>query len=421
MAAHRSIRLAAFLSFTVFMPVTASMAAQTPAPDWPQWRGPSRDGSIPAAQVPAAWPESYAPAWRVDIGEGFSSPIIAAGRVFVHSRRDPQEIVTAIDVASGKVIWQQQYAAGYQKNQYAVKMAKGPNATPLAAGGRVFTLGATGMLVAWDAATGKEIWRQDYSKQIDFSKLFCGTSASPLLAQGRLIVQIGSDVHGGRVLALDPATGATAWEWKGAGPGYASPLVATIGGVAQIVTLTNSSIVGLDAAKGAPLWSAPFTDEWHENIVTPIWTGTHLIVSGTRQGTQAYTVARTGAAWSATRVWQATASSMYMSTPVVADGAIYGLSDKRRGHFVALDVATGAVRWTTEGREGEYASVLLTPKHVIFLTNANRFIVARRGAASFDVEKTYTVGQAETWSVPVVLGRDLVLRDATGVSRLSGR
>ena len=182
-------------------------SAQTPAADWPQWRGPARDGSIPAAQVPAAWPESYAPAWRVDVGEGFSSPVIAAGRVFVHSRRDPQEIVTAIDVASGKVIWQQQYAAGYQKNQYAVKMAKGPNATPLAAGGRVFTLGATGMLVAWDAATGKEIWRQDYSKQIDFSKLFCGTSASPLLAQGRLIVQIGSDVHGGRVLALDPGDG----------------------------------------------------------------------------------------------------------------------------------------------------------------------------------------------------------------------
>ena len=109
-----------------------------------------------------------------------------------------------------------------------------------------------------------------------------------------------------------------------------------------------------------------------------------------------------------------------MSTPVVADGVIYGLSDKRRGHFVALDVATGAVRWTTEGREGEYASVLLAPKHVIFLTNANRLIVARRGAASFDVEKTYTVGQAETWTVPVLLGRDLVLRDATGVSRLSG-
>jgi outer membrane protein assembly factor BamB len=395
-------------------------SAQTPG-DWPQWRGPSRDGSIPAAQVPAAWPESYAPAWRVDVGEGFSSPVLAGGRVFVHSRRDPQEIVTAIDLAGGKVIWQQQYSAGYQKNQYAVKMAKGPNATPLVAGGRLFTLGATGVLVAWDAASGKELWRHDYSKQVDFSKLFCGTSASPLLAQGRVVVQIGSDIHGGRVVALDPATGGTVWEWKGAGPGYASPMLATVSGVAQIVTLTESSIVGLDAASGAQLWTAPFTDEWHENIVTPIWTGTHLIVSGTRQGTQAYTLGRSGATWTAMRVWQAPASSMYMSTPVVADGVIYGLSDKRRGHFVALDVATGAVRWTTEGREGEHASVLLAPKHLIILTNANRLVVARRGTASFEAEKTYTVGQAETWSVPVLLGRDLLLRDATGISRLTGK
>jgi outer membrane protein assembly factor BamB len=112
---------------------------------------------------------------------------------------------------------------------------------------------------------------------------------------------------------------------------------------------------------------------------------------------------------------------MYMSTPVVADGVIYGLSDKRRGHFVALDVATGAVRWTTEGREGEHASVLLAPKHLIILTNANRLVVARRGTASFEAEKTYTVGQAETWSVPVLLGRDLLLRDATGISRLTGK
>jgi outer membrane protein assembly factor BamB len=398
--------------------------AQTPAgPDWPQWRGPSRDGVVAAAQAPTAWPASLATSWRADVGEGFSSPVVAAGRVFVHSRRDPQEIVTALDLASGRVLWRHEYAAAYQKNQYAAKMAKGPNATPLVAGGRVFTIGATGILTAWDAASGKRLWGQDYSSQVDFSKLFCGTAASPLLANGRLIVQVGSDVHGGRVLALDPATGATVWSWRswtGPGPGYASPILATIGGVAQIVTLTNSSIVAMDAAQGAQLWTSPFPDEWHENIVTPIWTGTHLIVSGTRQGTQAYTIARAGGAWTVTRVWQAPASSMYMSSPVVADGVVYGLSDKRRGHFVALDVATGAVRWSTEGREGEHASVLLTPAHVIFLTNANRLIVARRSASAFSVEHQYTVGQAETWAVPVLVGRDLVIRDAAGVMRLAG-
>ena len=94
-------------------------------------------------------------------------------------------------------------------------MAKGPNATPLVTGGRVFTLGATGILTAWDAASGKKLWEQNYTKQVDFSKLFCGTAASPILAHGLVVVQVGSDIHGGRILALDPATGTAKWEWKG--------------------------------------------------------------------------------------------------------------------------------------------------------------------------------------------------------------
>ena len=411
-------------SRTARLPVTMAALLWSQAAlaqEWPQWRGPARDGSVTAAQVPTAWPDVYQAAWRVDIGEGFASPVISGGRVFVHGRKDPAEIVTALDLASGKVVWQQQYDAAYQKNQYASKMAKGPNATPLVAAGRLFTLGATGVLMAWDAASGKRLWSHDYSKQVDFSKLFCGTSASPLMANGMLVIQVGSDVHGGRILALDPATGATKWEWKGAGPGYASPVMATIASVPQVITLTNSSIVGINATTGAELWSSPFADDWHENIVTPIWTGTHLIVSGIRQGTQAYTIARAGTSWNVARVWQVPASSMYMSTPVVADGVIYGLSDKRRGHFVALDVATGAVKWSTEGREGEHASVLLAPKHVIFLTNANTLVVARRNAAAFEVEKKYTVGTAQTWSIPILLGRDIVVRDATAVMKLAGK
>ena len=194
--------------------------------------------------------------------------------------------------------------AAQDKNQYAVKMGKGPNATPLATGGRVFTLGSTGMLNAWEAASGKPLWQKDFSKTVDFSKLFCGTSASPLLSAGSIVVQVGSDVRGGSVMALDPATGATRWEWKGDGPGYASPVAITVGTSNQIVTMTNRSILGLDAQQGTPLWTAPFPDEWHENIVTPVWTGSHLIVSGIRQGTQAWRLEQSGGAWRAVQAWR---------------------------------------------------------------------------------------------------------------------
>src|SRR5688572_26653506 len=111
------------------------------AQDWTQWRGPARDGMIPAAVVPKTWPNTVMRGWSIEVGEGFSSPVVSNGRVFVHSRRDPQEVVTAIDLATGKVAWQQRYVSEFKKNQYATQMAKGPNSTPIVVGSRLITLG----------------------------------------------------------------------------------------------------------------------------------------------------------------------------------------------------------------------------------------------------------------------------------------
>jgi outer membrane protein assembly factor BamB len=396
-------------------------SAQAPsAQDWAQWRGPSRNAVLPAASVPASWPASFAEAWRVEVGEGYSSPVLAGGRLYVHSRVDPQEVVTAVDAASGAVIWQQRYDAAFTKNQYAVRMAKGPNATPLVGGGRVFTLGVTGLLTAWDAASGAHLWRKDYTAQVDTSKLFCGTSASPLLAGGLLVVQVGSDVHGGRIAGLEPASGETKWEWKGPGPGYASPMLIDVAGTPHIVTMTNSSVVGVDARNGSELWSIAFPDDWHENIVTPVWTGSTLIVSGVRQGTQAYRLAQVAGAWRATALWKNADVTMYMSAPVFGDGVIYGLGSKRKGHFVALDAATGAVKWTTEGREGDHASVLLSPAHVLFLTSTGDLVVANRNPDAFELVKKYDLANSETWAVPILLGREIVLREAAHLVKLTG-
>jgi outer membrane protein assembly factor BamB len=390
------------------------------AQEWTQWRGPGRDGFVSEKSAPAAWPEQLQRIWRVEIGEGYSSPVVAGGRVFVHGRRDPEEIVAAINLADGKVIWEKKYQAAFKKNQYAVEMAKGPNSTPLVIGNRLFTLGVTGVLTAWDTASGSQLWTKDFSPSIDTSKLFCGTAASPLAVNERLVVQVGSDIHGGKILGLDPATGATQWEWSGLGPGYASPVVIEVARQSQIVTLTEGSIVGIDAKNGKELWSMPFPDEWHENIATPLWTGTHLIVSGTRQGTHAYTLAEKGGKWQATETWKNPDVAMYMSSPVFGDGLIYAHSSKKKGQFVALDAKTGTVRWATEGREGEHASLLLTPRHVVFLTNGADLIVAKRGTPAFAVERRYEVAESATWSMPVLLGTNILVRDATGLMLLTG-
>jgi outer membrane protein assembly factor BamB len=406
---------AVVFSATLLLCLVQSAAGQ----DWTQWRGPTRDGLVPASAVPAAWPESFRRLWRVETGEGYSSPVVSRGRVFIHSRLDPEEVVKAIDLSNGEIVWQQKYPAPFQKNQYAVNMAKGPNATPLVIGDRLFTLGVTGVLIGWDAAKGKQLWIKDFSKTVDTSKLFCGTAASPLATGGVLVVQVGSDVHGGQILALDPATGAQKWEWRGTGPGYASPITVDIGNKQQIVTLTDSSIVGIDAKSGSELWSIPFPDEWHENIVTPLWTGSHLIISGTRQGTHAYSLEQANSKWTATEVWKNPDVAMYMSSPVFGDGLIYGHSSKRKGQMVALDAKTGAVRWITEGRDGDHSSIVLTPSHVVYLTNGGDLIVARRATQKLEIDRRYDVADAATWSMPVLLGGDMLVRDATGVSRLT--
>jgi outer membrane protein assembly factor BamB len=340
----------------------------------------------------------------------------------VHSRRDPQEVVTALSADDGSVEWRREYPAAFAKNQYANAMAKGPNATPLVADGRLFTFGVSGIFVAWEAASGRELWRKDFSALVDSTRLFCGTAASPVLAHGLVVVQVGSDVHGGRILGLDPATGETRWTWKGPGPGYASPFVVDVRGSSQLITMTNESIIGLDARTGVALWSAPFADEWHENIVTPVWTGSRLIASGTRQGTRAFSLDRTDSGWKVTEAWQNTEVAMYMSTPVLADGALIGLSARRKGQFVALDVETGALRWASEGRDADHASVLLTSAHIVYLTSTGDLLLVKRNGSEFATDRRYgDLASRPTYAVPVVLGDDLLIRDTTHVTRLGGR
>jgi outer membrane protein assembly factor BamB len=143
-------------------------------------------------------------------------------------------------------------------------------------------------------------------------------------------------------------------------------------------------------------------------------------VSGTRQGTHAYTLAQTSGKWQATEAWKNPDVAMYMSSPVFGDGLVYAHSAKRKGQFVALDAKTGAVRWSTEGREGEHASLLLTPRHVVFLTNGADLIVVKRNAPAFTVERRYEVAESSTWSMPVLLGSNILVRDATGLMLLTG-
>ena len=403
------ILAAALLGVTVGQPIGAA------GERWPQWRGPSRSGVLTADEAPAAWPATLKKGWSTTVGEGYSSPIAEANRVFVHARRDPDETVSAIDLLTGAVAWTRTYAAPTEKNPYAKTMAKGPYSTPLLANGRLYTLGTTAILSAWDATTGGLIWRRDFSARIDTSKLFCGTAMSPLLTRHGLVVQVGDD-RAGTIMTLDPATGKDKWTTPIAGPGYASPIEINVAATPQIVTLTTKSVVGLASASGTLLWEFPFNDEWNENIVTPIPTADGIIVSGVRQGTRRLVLAKSGQTLTVKEAWHTPDVAMYMSSPVLVGGTLFGHSMKRKGQFVAVDPKDGSIRWSTEGRNAPSAAVVAAGGHLVYLTTEGQMIVAPLDAAAFNEQRRYTVADSTTYAHPIVLRDRIVVRDQAALT-----
>jgi outer membrane protein assembly factor BamB len=386
------------------------------AAQWPQWRGPNRDGIALAALPGAAgWPDTLPLRWTQPVGEGYSSPIVEGSRVFVHSRQDPEEIVTAYDLESGKLVWTATYPAAFNKNQYATRMAKGPFSTPLAARGRLYTLGVTAVLSSFDAATGALKWRKDFSKEIDTSRLFTGTAMSPIIQGGLLIVHVGDDSEGA-FRAYDPISGAERWALPGHGPGYASPVLLNIAGTQQIATMTDKAVVGVEVATGKLLWSIPFPDEWNENIVTPVLADGVLVISGTRKGTFGYRIENNDGAWKVRPAWHNADLPMYMSSPVADGPYVFGFSVRRKGQLFCLDARTGTATWTTEGRGGQNASLASVGSYVLALTTDGDLIVMRRDPARFDEVKRYKVSDTPVWA-HLALARDaLVVRNTNSIA-----
>lgn len=227
------------LRFTLLLIAASALLSA----EWPQWRGPARDGALASFHAPQTWPEKLTQKWKVPIGIGHSSPIFAAGRIYVLSRRDGRETVSAVNPEDGKILWSESYAAPYQVNPAAARHGDGPKSTPVFDNGRLFTLGISGVLSSYDAASGKLRWRKEFSKQFAQTSPLFGTAMSPVVDRGLLIAGVGGN-DSGALAAFDAGSGDLRWMWKQDGPGYASPIVVELGGVRQVVTQTQQNIVG---------------------------------------------------------------------------------------------------------------------------------------------------------------------------------
>ena len=393
-----------------FILISAVAQAQTVTLGWPQWRGRQRDGTV-TTPMPAKWPDKLTKAWEITVGEGHSSPVVWGARVVViHSREGDKEITRAVNLQTGKEIWRNELAAPYTPNPAARAHGPGPKSTPTISGNRVFTFGITGVLSALDLNSGKVLWRTPAPP----SPAEYGTAMSPLVvdagAGGVVIAHMGGK-NKGALTAFDVATGKPRWEWTGDGPAYSSPVVAVVGSTRHVITHTQKFLVSVNAADGKLLWQLPFTTAYDQTSVTPIVRGDLVVYSGLGNGVTAVRITKKGTQWAATPVWKNDEFSMFMSSPVISGTTLYGLANRNRGQFFAMDLATGKTLWVTQGRDGDNASIM-TGSGLLFLsTTGGEFIVARANPAKFEEVRRYTVAESAMWAHPAIAPRVILVKD----------
>jgi len=389
------------------------------AADWPQWRGPNRDGNVKNAFVPETWPKALKEEWKVTVGLGHASPVESNGRIYVFARQGDDEVLLCLDSTTGKEIWRSSQAISYQMHPAAMGHGKGPKSTPVVSNATVYTFGISGVLSAHDAGTGKLKWRREFSKEYPKTSPLFGTAMSPLVDNGLLIAHVGGHDKGA-LTAFDAETGAVKWSNDADGPAYASPIIVTLAGVRQVVTFMQKDLVGVDFSTGKLLWKLPSKTQYDENCNTVVAYKDLLIFSREEQGLSAFRLVKQGAEIVPQQVWNNKEAELYLSTPVLQGNLLFGMTARQKGQFFAIDADTGKTSWLSPGRMGENAAILnLGGKALLFLTNDANLIVQPLDAKAYSPLAQYTVAASPTWAHPLVLGRRILIKDETTLISLA--
>jgi outer membrane protein assembly factor BamB len=400
----------ATLLLTSLLLSSAETGAQQAPTSWNQWRGPARDGVGDARTLPATLPEQLTEVWRVSVGEGYSGPLVVDGTVYQFSREEGREILRALSLADGSEIWGESYDAPFTVESAARSHGAGPKSTPVYADGRLFTLGISGVLSAVNAADGGVIWRHAFAGDFPETSPLWGASMSPIVIGDRVFAHVGGD-EDGAMTAFDVATGAVVWANDEFTPGYASPIHVRIAGTDVLVTLSNEHIIAVGVADGSMLWSMPFATSAWQNAVTPLAAGEQLILSGLDMDVFSLSVAPSNGGWAATESWRNNQQPLYMSSPVLAGNRVFGMTHKRRGQFVCLDIATGEPIWTSRGREGENATFVVLGDRVALLTDEGRLVIIDATADAYEPLVEYEVADTPTWTHPAFTPRGVLIKD----------
>lgn len=376
--------------------------------DWPQWRGPERDAVALAFSVPSTWPETLQHGWSVDVGLGYATPVLVGGRVYTFTRQDSDEVLTALDAATGEMAWRTAYAATFDMNPATARHRAGPKSTPTYADGRLFVHGMNGNVTAFDAATGRQLWNVPGTGVVPLFH----TSMSPVVDGDQVIVHVGGH-NNGALTAFEVATGAVRWSWDGDGPAYGSPMIFEFGGIRQVVVFSQEHFVGVSLETGALLWSRPFTTSATTTSQTPILYKDMVIQSGRGNGVTAFRVSQEPTGWSTEDVWSTEEVSLHMANGVVNDDVLFGLSHLNSGQYFGLDLDTGDVLWTSAPRQAEHASIVRSGNTIFSLEDDAELLVLAHSRTGFNPIKRYEVADSETWTQPTLSGNRFFIKDVS--------
>jgi outer membrane protein assembly factor BamB len=319
--------------------------------DWPQILGSHRDAIAVNESLLETWPEEGPQQlWSRDVGEGYAGPAVKDGRVIVFHALGREQLVEALDAATGKLIWKRTLPLNYTGG--GPDPDRGPKCVPLIDGDRIFLFDAGGFLYCLNFADGDGIWKRDLSNEFKAPLGYFGAGSTPIIVSGKLLVNVGGD--DAAVVAFDPTNGETLWKSFDDRASYSSPTVMTIGDQTIAVFVTRLHLIGLLPDDGKVLFELPFGQRGPTvNGAMPVIVDDHIFINAAYNiGGRWIQISKTGDEFDAKVEWSNVASfSSQYSTPVYYDGFLYGTAgreDENSGSFRCVQAGTGEVKWKTK-------------------------------------------------------------------------
>lgn len=316
--------------------------------DWPQVMGPNRNGISVEEKLADKWPaDGPRSLWEAKIGSGFAGVAVAGGVAVLFHRLADEDTLTAYDTESGQPLWSQGFPTSFQP---AIVEDDGPRAVPTIHQGRVYALAAAGGLYCVDIKTGKPVWQRQTQTEFHVPSAYFGAGSSPLVEGQTLILNVGGDKDRAGVVAFDLNTGQTVWQTTTEQASYSSPIVTTLDGQRVLLCVTRLNFVALDPATGKELARTPFGQRGPTvNGAVPIMIGQRVLLTASYGiGAELLSLSRS----KIDIVWQDELLSSQYTTPIVHDGAVFGIDGRQDGGPISLkcfDPETRKVHWTKPG------------------------------------------------------------------------